>query len=117
MRRRVLAMLLLILLCIPMAAQAVSTRTIRVVPSITFNENTAICSVTVFADNSDDDISITVKLWQGNACLKTWSKTGSGYLYFSESKTVTEGKTYKMTADVSINGKRLSRVSDSGTCG
>lgn len=85
-------------------------------PTLSFDEAIANCSVTVIGENMSDSISITMKLWQGNTCIATWSTSGKGYVQFSRSKNVTEGIQYKLTADVTINGIVKPTVGDYGTC-
>jgi hypothetical protein len=42
--------------------------------------------------------------------------SGTGYLLFSNSATVSKGKTYELTVDVKINGVSKPQVSIEGTC-
>ena len=87
-----------------------------VTPNISFHGTTANCSVFIVADKPTDDIDAVIKLWQGGQCIKTWEKSSTSYLVFSGEASVTKGRTYELTVDVSISGKELPRFSVEGTC-
>ena len=53
----------------------------------------------------NDKIEMVVKLWEENTCIATWEISGIGYVDFSKSKSVTEGKNYTLPATVILNGK------------
>lgn len=97
-------------------AQAASLRTATIWPSMDFNGTTAQCSVSVTADHFTDDIEIVVKLWRNGQCIKTWDDSGTGYLIFDRTTTVTRGYTYTMTVDATLDGVVQPTVSVSGTC-
>ena len=117
MKKSVSIFLLLVALLIPISAQAASLRTSRVYPSLSFDGTTATCSVYVSGNKTTDSIALTAKLWQGSKCIATWSSSGTGYLNFSKTKAVSSGSSYKLTADVTINGNALDTASASGMCG
>jgi len=52
-----------------------------------------------------------MKLWRGATLLATWYGTGTWTLNMSKTKVVTSGYTYKLTADVKINGVAQPTVS------
>ena len=110
MKKVVFAALLLFLIAIPVSAQA-TQRSTASIPNITFSGTTATCTVSVNGDSANDSISLTAKLYQGNKCIATWTDSGNGKLRFSRTKTVQSGKTYKLTADVTINGTALGTTS------
>ena len=116
MKKSISAILLLIALLIPVSAQAASPRTSRVYPSLSFDSTTATCSVYISGNKTTDSIALTAKLWQGSKCITTWHASGTGDLNFSKTKTVSSGSSYKLTADVTINGNALDTASASGTC-
>lgn len=117
MKNHIVLCLLLMALLIPVSAQAASPRAPKVMPYIDFDGTTATCSVSVIGDNTKDSIFLTAKLYKGSSCIATWTASGSGHLNFSKTKSVQKGKTYKLTADVTINEKALATASTSGTCG
>ena len=97
-------------------AYAASARAASVVPRISFNGTTASCTVFIAADRPTDNIDAVIKLWQGNQCLKTWERSSVGDLAFSGKATVSKGKTYQLTVDVTLAGKKQPRFSVKGTC-
>ena len=80
-----------------------ATRAAAVVPRISFNGTTASCTVFVAADRPTDDI-------------ETWEASSVGDLAFSGTATVSRGKTYQLTVDVTLEGKAQPRFSVEGTC-
>lgn len=118
MKKRFLASfiaLLLLFAAIPLKAYAMTPRMQSIIPAISFSGTTAHCEVEVSSDYLTDEISATVRLWQGNKCIETWYPTGSGYLSFYETYAVTRGYKYTLTADVTINDTTFPRVSVSET--
>ena len=93
-----------------------ATRAAAVVPRISFNGTTASCTVFVAADRPTDDIEAVIKLWQGSKCIETWETSSVGDLAFSGTATVSRGKTYQLTVDVTLEGKAQPRFSVEGTC-
>ena len=85
-------------------------------PAISFDGTTANCRVSVSADRSTDQISAVIQLWNGSTRIARWTDSGTGYLLFSNSATVSKGKTYELTVDVKINGVSKPQVSIEGTC-
>lgn len=104
MRRTALIAALFVMLVIPITAQAATSRAIQILPSLSFNDATANCAVTVVAEKASDTISVDLSLWQGSKCVDSWSDSGSGHLNFSTTTTVSKGNEYKLTAKVTING-------------
>ena len=117
MKKRVLAITLLIVMVLTVSAQAITPRYAAAKPSLTFSDRTAICEVGVRADNVSDKISVTLKLWRGASCLDTWTETGTGYVYLTGEHTVPmRSWTYKLTADVTINGVAQPQTSVEAVC-
>lgn len=116
MRKRVLALTLVLALGLGFTVQAAPLRAPRLYPNLTFSGTTATCTASVRADNATDTISMTVKLWQGATCLKTWTASGTGSASLSKTTTVTRGKTYKLTVDATINGVAQPQQSVTRTC-
>lgn len=102
--KRVLALTMLVIIVFSMSATAITSRSTEIRPLLSFEGTTAICSVPIFAERNGE-ISIVVKLWQGKTVIKTWRDDGVGTLLFEEKETVTKGKTYGLSADVTINGE------------
>lgn len=119
MKKRILSILLVLCMVFSVfssTAYAASTRVAPVVPGIAFNGMTATCTVFIYAEQMTDDIDAVIKLWQGSRCIKTWEESSVGDLAFSGEVTVTKGKTYQLTVDVTLAGKTQPRLSVEGTC-
>ena len=93
-----------------------ATRAAAVVPRISFDGTTASCSVFIAADRPTDNIDAVIKLWQGSRCIETWEESSIGDHAFSGKVTVSKGKTYQLTVDVTLEGKVQPRFSVEGTC-
>ena len=116
MRKRVLALTLVLALVLGISAQAAQTRSYQISPSLSFTGTTANCAVVVYGEDNNDAISITAKLYQGSTCVKTWNTSGTGVVQLSKPVAVEKGKTYKLTADVTINGVKQATKSTTATC-
>lgn len=115
--RRIVATLLVAVLLLSTVAFAAETRANPADINLSFNGTTANCDVFVAAANMNQQISATIKLYRGNTWLHTWTVSDYGILEFAETWTVSSGYTYKLTADVTINGTAYPTVSTTGTCG
>lgn len=116
MKKCALIMAIIIVLSIPITANAASPRMLSIMPAITFDGTTANCSVTIVGDQLTDDLTATIKLWRGTTCLETWTASGEGYIFWDDTATVTKNKTYKLTVDVTVNGVTKPQVYAEGTC-
>lgn len=114
--RKFALLLALLLLVLPITANATTPRLINIKPGISFNGTNATCTVSVTGDSMKDEIEMVVKLWQGTSCIATWKTSGTGYIAFSQNKTVTKDKEYTLTADVSINGVAQTTSSFTSKC-
>lgn len=102
--KRIALFLTLVMLILPVTANAATTRNANISPGLKFDGTTAVCSVLVVGNSANDEIEIIVKLWKGSNCIATWSESGVGYLNFMENKTISKGAEYTLTAEVEING-------------
>lgn len=84
MRKRVLALCLILVSALGITAQAADVLFVRTVPKITFDGTTATCTVNVRGDKTTDTISLTAKLYQGSTCVKTWNTSGTGAVHFPQ---------------------------------
>lgn len=121
MRKAAFFLALIMILSVPTTAYAavpeeVSPFALKIMPSLSFDGETANCTVTVIGDNMSDSISITMKLWQSNSCIATWNGSGTGYMQFSRNCNVTSGLEYKLTAAVTVNGIAKPSVAVYGNC-
>lgn len=115
MKRRhiFLSFLLILVLVVPVQAQTQRVNTERV--TLSFSGTTANCRVQIVA-NSNESISATIRLWNGNECIQTWQRSATTSLSFYETATVQKGQSYTLTVDYTIAGKSKPTLSTSGTC-
>lgn len=117
MRKIALLLALVMMVSIPLSVHAATPRTINIRPSISYNGNIATCTARIVGNSTSDHLEATIKLWHGNSCIETWEKTGNGYIFFSETATVTAGNTYTLTVDLAVNSIPQDPVSISKKCG
>lgn len=117
MKKRIwgLVVVMSIIFALAVPAYAASTRAIRVVPDIEFDDTTATCTVQITADRLTDRITATMELWRGNTQIDDWNASGSGFLKIDETATVEKNKTYVLTVSYTVNGISQTPVSISRT--
>ena len=118
MKRSIAVFLIAILIfaSLPISALANTSRTLAIIPGLNYEGSTAKCSLTVSGYTSTDSIDAVIKLWYGSTCLYAWNASGTGYLVFSDTLTVTRNREYRLTVDVEINDVAKPRVSISKKC-
>ena len=116
LKKRILSLALLLALVFTISAQAITVRYSPGCLSLSFKGTTAVCYLSAISSNSDDEIEVVMKLWQGDECIKTWKASSNGSLILEKTKTVDKGKTYGLSADVTINGKSYPCDIVVGTC-
>ena len=102
MRKIALLLALVMLVSMPLSAQAVTPRTLSIHPGITYNGNVATCTARIVGNSTSEHLEATIKLWRGNSCIKTWEASGNGYIFFSETANATKGQTYTLSVDLSV---------------
>ena len=116
MRKQILALSLILVMLMGIAAQATGPmQAPAAAPKLSFSGTTATCSVIIRSGASSTD-KISVKLWNGRTCLKTWTASGTGRVSLSKTATVSKGKTYKLTVDYTVNGVKQPQKSVTRTC-
>ena len=116
MEKVALILAIVLVISMPLSVHAAEARILSIYPEISFNGTTAECSLAVIGDYTTDELDVVIKLWRGSTCIKTWSDSGEGYIFWEGTATAVKGKTYTLTADVTINNVTKPRVSVSGTC-
>lgn len=118
MKRRLVIFLVIIALfaSMPICALASSSRILVIAPGLTYEGSTAKCTLAVTGDYTTDKIEAVIQLWYGSTCLKTWTKSGMGYLTFNDTYKVSANREYTLTADVKFNGISNPRVSITKKC-
>ena len=97
-------------------AMAVEPRAVTIIPDLTFDGTTATCAVSMSANTMSDYLVAYVKLWHGTNIVASWSRSGNGYIFFTETAEVVKGYTYRLTVDLVVNGSPCSQVGETGTC-
>ena len=114
MKKRILALTMILVLALAISAQA-AMWSASINPRIEFNGTSATCIVSVRGEVGDA-ITVRAKLWQGSACLKDWQASGVVSVILSKPATVVKGETYRLTADVTIDGVKHPTKAYSATC-
>ena len=111
MRKRAcfLACLALLIVLLESPSQAL-LRVQNNVPTLTISGTTAYCSVDYFGQ-SNDSISVTLKLKRGLSTVASWSDSGTRLVSIDESCTVQTGKTYTLVMTATVNGVTQPSVS------
>lgn len=114
---QILIVALLACAVLPCSGNAVEPRALSIAPGLGFSGTTAYCEVTISCDYGTDEIYATMKLWEGNFCIATWTDSGEGHLVMEKTKSnLTEGMEYTVTVDAVINGVTKPRVHIRRTC-
>lgn len=116
MRRRICALIALVVLALSISVQAAELRTVSVKPMLSFNGTTAFCSVICRGNSNDDAIDATLTLYQGSAYVDSWSDSGRGQVTLSGTCTAVSGKSYKLVVDYTVNGELKPSVYTTGRC-
>lgn len=114
--KRVLALAVPLLLLLTLSAQALEPRAVKVEHVLDFNGTTATCSVSFKADSATDNVAATLTLYQSNTYVDSWTDSGTGRVFISESCKVESGKSYRLVLTYSINGAAQPAKAVTGTC-
>lgn len=115
-KKRILLLTAVISLLLLTPVHATLTRMANVTPALSFTGTTANCSATIYGGSTNADIAAVISLKNGNDCIKTWKESAVGYLYFTDTVSVTRGQSYTLSVDATIDGKTLPTASTSNTC-
>lgn len=98
-------MVFVITFAIPIRAEAIELRVPNGMLSISFSNGTAVCSTSCIGNNSNDDVNVTMTLYENGAYVDSWNKSDNGYVSLSEEyDSIIHGKTYRLALTWSING-------------
>ncbi len=104
MKKRTIALLLLVSVIVTIPAYALSPRTVDASVSLEFRGTTAYCTARIYGENLTDTISATMTLMQGSQIVAFWRSNGSGSVDLYGTADVERGATYTLTVDALING-------------
>ena len=115
MRRRICALIILVVLALSISVQSIEPRTSAQL-SLSFDGTTALCSVICRGSSSDDAIDATLTLYQGSTYVDSWSDSGKGRVVISGTCKAVSGKNYKLVVDYSVNGESQPSVYSTRQC-
>ena len=111
-KRSIAICLAIVLLFSAIVYGAVQTITVR--PTLSFSGITANCVVIISAPGKY--IDATLELWCGSTKVKSWHKTGTGYVNIDKTKTVTSGNTYTLLVTGTIDSDDIDCIPVTKTC-
>ena len=104
MKKRAVALLVLLSLLITIPAYAVTPRTVDIGASIAFNRTEVVCTAKITGERQSDTISATMTLMKGSQIVAFWRGNGTWSLDMNGTAPVETGVTYTLTVDALING-------------
>ena len=107
MKKRIILFIVTIsIVCsIPVSAYSIRLRIPHNMLSIHFSEESAVCSASCIGNTSNDELGVTLTLYENNTSVDSWTNQGTGYVSLSEEYgNLVHGKTYKLTMTWSVNG-------------
>lgn len=116
MKKRICSVIAVVALILTISVHALEPRAIIAVPILSFRGTTACCSVICRGNSDSDEVSATLTLYQGTTRLDSWSGSGVGQVEVSGEYTAISGKSYKLVASCSVNGKLQPSVATTNTC-
>lgn len=111
MRKVAVLLVLIMLISMPLSAQAATARSQPAWPEISFSGNTATCYVDIYGTAASDSLRATIKLTHDKTVVATWQATGTGYIHFSETAPATPGETYNLIVYLTINNTAYQPIS------
>lgn len=119
MKFRIISCILAVVMIVSLGAtvHAVTPSALLIDSGLSFENETACCTVDIYANDMDDSIFAIVKLCDedGNG-VKTWVQSGTGILNFSRTIGVTSGEEYTLRAYVTVNDVSKPSVYITKTC-
>lgn len=115
MKKKFIALLLVVTILLPYPILiSASTRTFCVNPTLTFGVDTVFCDVVITADPGDSIVA-KITLYEGNVRIRTWNRTNTEYLIFSQYVPAQNGYKYTLTVDATVDGTKEPTVSVEAT--
>lgn len=100
---RVIALLLICMMC-AQVAQAAGAKAAGSYLDLTYDGETAICSVLCKSEGAGDKVEVTLTLYRADKAVASWSGSGTYSTTVSGTHKVTSGETYRLQVEYSING-------------
>ena len=115
MKKLAFLMALILIVSIPVSANAVEVRAINIYPSISFQDDVAYCSIAFYGDSQSDQITAKIKLYEDGVFKAAWPVSGYGSFTFSRQAYATRGCTYTLVVEATFNGVEYAPVSTTKT--
>lgn len=116
MFKRLLSVMVLCVMFGCMTAHAVEPRADGGNLSLTFDGATAVCTATCFGRNANDDVDVTLTLYQGSKIVASWSDSGTYRVQMQEECDVSRGRAYTLELTWTVNGQNQATESTTKTC-
>lgn len=116
MKRRIFALVAICVMVLSVCAQAAESRAVNGQPTLYFDGTTAVCSVTCKGTNTNDELDVTLTLYQGSTVVDSWSDSGNGRVQITGRCGVDSGESYTLRVYYSVNGVAKPMVATYGTC-
>ena len=104
MKKRSIALFVLMAMLFAIPAYADSPRAIDYFTDIEFDGTEATCITRITGDRVTDRITATMTLKQGNRTIDSWSGSGSDILSLRETADVSRRVTYMLVLEWTVNG-------------
>ena len=104
MRKRSIALFVLIAMLFAIPTYAASPRAIDCFTDIEFDGTEATCITRITGDRVTDSITATMTLKQGNRVIDSWSGSGNGILSLRGNANVSRRVTYTLVLEWTVNG-------------
>ena len=115
MKKRISALVLVLALMASVTASARWDDAHSIDYSLTFSGTTAVCGVTIIAENSSVNIDCTAKLMRGGTIIESWPLKGTGYVTLTGTKGCTSGQLYTLQITGNVGRDPISKYV-SNTC-
>lgn len=114
MKKRLSALIVVLLFMMTFTTYAAQPRLINPTVVLSFDGTTANCSAVV--TSAGDRMSLRLELWNGNVLTKSWSATGYSAVTIEGSCRVVKGQTYELLVTGTIGGNSFTSPSVISTC-
>lgn len=115
-KRFIIPLVLLMVFSLGITAYAFEPRAALANPSLTFDGETAVCSVTCIGNKSTDKIEATLTLYRGNTYVDSWSESGLSRVHVQGECEVDSGVQYRLVLTWYLNDVKQTTITKTGTC-
>ena len=116
MFKRLVSIAVLCVMLVTLTVHAMEPRADGGNVSLTFNGTTAICTATCTGRRADDEVDVTLTLYQGSTVVDSWSKSGTYRVQMNEDCNVSRGRAYTLELVWTLNGQGQTSETVTKTC-